>query len=332
MGEPIQIPLILVGLAAILCIGCAILSLFMVRYLTTYDSTVRRLQATSGELERVNRNLTETKNRLERLDSVKTDFITIASHELRTPLTQVRGYIDIMDAMNESGMINRDQVGNMAGNMRRAADRMERLIGDMLDVSQLDTNAMDLRFAQSTVESMMKQAIEPLTESINNRKLSLISRGLRSLPPVEADMQRLVQAFRNVVVNAVKYTPDGGSIEITGGLQKNPKTKQDEILIAIQDTGIGIDKRFHELIFEKFFRVGDPGLHSTGATKFMGAGPGLGLTIAKGVIQGHGGRIWIESPGEDTRNFPGSTVFITLPLRPPEDAKRVASFEQEKWS
>jgi signal transduction histidine kinase len=186
---------------------------------------------------------------------------------------------------------------------------------------------MDLRFAQTTAENVLRLSIEPLTENIKQRKLTLVARGLRGLPPIEADMQRLVQAFRNIVTNAIKYTPDGGRIDIIANLQQGAQTGKDEILIAIKDTGIGIDPKNHELIFEKFFRVSDPGLHSTGATKFMGAGPGLGLTIARGVIQGHGGRIWVESPGYDSEKLPGSTFYIILPVSPPKDARRVLPFE-----
>jgi signal transduction histidine kinase len=197
----------------------------------------------------------------------------------------------------------------------------------MLDVSQLGLDAMDLRFAQTTIDSVLRLAIEPLSESIKQRKLQLSARGLKDLPPIEADMQRLVQAFRNLVLNAIKYTPDGGRIDITAHLQKSESSRPDEIIVQIKDTGIGIDPKNHELIFEKFFRVADPGLHSTGATKFMGAGPGLGLTIARGVIQGHGGRISVESPGYDPEKLPGTTFYIYLPIIPPESAKRVAPFE-----
>ncbi len=114
---------------------------------------LRRREAEQAEL---NKDISATKEQLERLDSVKTDFITIASHELRTPLAQIRGYTDIMEAMNEQGMLDQDQIGGMTGNLRKAADRLENLIGAMLDVSQLDVNAMDLRFAQTTVESVMR--------------------------------------------------------------------------------------------------------------------------------------------------------------------------------
>jgi signal transduction histidine kinase len=205
---------------------------------------------------------------------------------------------------------------------------MEELIAAMLDVSQLDVNAMDLRFTQTTPETVIRMAIEPLADAIKQRKLSLSVRGLRGLPMIEADMQRLVQAIRNIVVNSIKFTPDGGRIEITA-MTKPAETPggKEQILIAITDTGVGIDKNNLDLIFEKFFRAYDPGLHSTGTYKFMGAGPGLGLTIAKGVIEGHGGRIWAESSGHSTETYPGATFYVLLPVNPPENARRVMTFE-----
>jgi signal transduction histidine kinase len=281
-------------------------------------SDLRRREAEQAQLART---ISATKEQLERLDNVKTDFITIASHELRTPLAQIRGYTDIMEAMNEQGMLDQDQMAGMTMNLRKAADRLENLIGAMLDVSQLDVNAMDLRFSQTSVEHCMRTAIEPLTDSVKQRKLMLSARGLRDLPPIQADMQRLVQAFRNVVLNAIKYTPDGGRIDISG------QTQDDSVIITIKDSGIGIDKENRELIFEKFFRAHDPSLHSTGATKFMGAGPGLGLTIARGVITAHGGKIWVESPGHDPETNPGSTFYISLPITPPEEAKDYTPYE-----
>lgn len=271
--------------------------------------------------------LQTTKGRLEQLDSVKTDFITIASHELRTPLAQISGYTDIVQALSEQGLMDTDQLQGIVGNLRKAIDRMEELIRNMLDVSQLDVNAMDLRFQKTTIENVIRLAIEPLHNDIFKRKQSLRARGLSGLPEIEADTKRLVQAFQNVVLNAVKFTPDGGRIEINGSLRNNPETKRDEIVVGISDEGVGIDSKNHQIIFEKFFRAHDPSLHSTGKTKFMGAGPGLGLTIAKGVIDGHGGRIWVESEGYDAKKMPGSTFYIVLPVKPPEDASGILHFE-----
>ncbi len=289
---------------------------------------VADLRHLNNSMARLNKELEATNKQMERLDTVKSDFVTIASHELRTPLAQVRGYTDIIDALNDQGMLDQDQTRGMVNNLRKATERMEELISAMLDVSQLDVNAMDLRFAQTTPETVIRMAIEPLTDAIKQRKLTLSARGLRGLPPIGADMQRLVQAFRNIVVNAIKFTPDGGRIEITGSIHPaETADEREQILIAITDTGVGIAKENLELIFQKFFRAYDPGLHSTGTYKFMGAGPGLGLTIARGVIEGHGGKIWAESPGHNMETCPGTTFYVLLPISPPEDARRVLPFE-----
>jgi signal transduction histidine kinase len=137
-----------------------------------------------------------------------------------------------------------------------------------------------------------------------------------------------VQAVRNIVVNAIKFTPDGGRIEITGNIRPaNRAGEKDHVLIAISDSGVGIDKDNLELIFRKFYRTFDPTLHSTGAYKFMGAGPGLGLTIAKGIIEGHGGEIWAESTAHNMETFPGTTFYILLPVTPPETVGRVKPLE-----
>lgn len=287
------------------------------------------LRHLNDTMRTLNKGLESAKEELQKLDSVKTDFITIASHELRTPLAQIRGYTDIIEALNEQGILDQEQLKTMTANLRKATERTEELISAMLDVSQLDVNAMDLSFAQTTLESVIRLAVEPLTDVIRQRKLTLAARGLRGLPPVQADMQRLVQALRNVIVNAIKFTPDGGKIDIAATLQNADSTSgRDNILLSIRDTGVGIAKENLELIFQKFYRTYDPSLHSTGAYKFQGAGPGLGLTIAKGVISGHGGKIWAESAGYDERACPGTTFYIALPVSPPEDARRVLPFEE----
>ncbi|MFQ3566686.1 MAG: ATP-binding protein [Aggregatilineales bacterium] len=287
------------------------------------------LRSLNAEMRTLNQTLEAAKEQVEKLDSVKTDFITVASHELRTPLAQIRGYTDILDALNEQEAIDRDQIAAMVVNLRSAAERMDELIAAMLDVSQLDVDAMDLHFAETSVEAVVRAAVEPLIDVLRSRKLTLSARGVRSLPLIQADAQRLVQALRNVVVNAIKFTPDGGRIEITGSRQpaETPDTAE-QVLITIADTGVGIARENQELIFSKFFRAYDPALHSSGAYKFMGAGPGLGLTIARGVIEGHGGRIWVESSGYDVEALPGSTFYILLPVSPPETARRVAAFDR----
>ena len=137
-----------------------------------------------------------------------------------------------------------------------------------------------------------------------------------ALPSLRGDYRRLVQAFANLIGNAIKYTPDHGTVTIEGTIIPGGDGAE-FVEVVIADTGIGIEPQFHQLIFEKFFRIGDPELHSTGMTKFKGAGPGLGLHIAKGVIEAHGGSIWVESEGEDEERLPGSRFHVILPTVPP---------------
>jgi signal transduction histidine kinase len=128
------------------------------------------------------------------------------------------------------------------------------------------------------------------------------------------------------VINAIKYTPDGGTITISGKeLPLSSELPKGGIEIVVSDTGIGIDPRFKELIFAKFYQTGELALHSSGKTKFKGGGPGLGLAIARGIVEAHHGKLWVESPGYDETNCPGSQFHVVLPLRladrpqPPKD-------------
>lgn len=274
------------------------------------------LNGQNEKIRRLNDDLRQQNDRLEIMDKVKTDFITIASHELRTPLTQVKGYADILAAMNEENILTREQTREIIGHINRASLQLEKLISAMLDASQLDVDGMRLTFVQTRLDTVLRLATEPLYQALRERRLNLQIQDVEDIPPIYADFKRLVQAFSNLMGNAVKYTPDGGTISVTATILPG----QDEITryveVIVSDSGIGIDKKYQDLIFEKFFRIGDPQLHSTGNTKFMGAGPGLGLPIARGVIEGHGGRIWVESDGHDPDNLPGSKFHVILPVKP----------------
>lgn len=274
------------------------------------------LNSQNEKIRYLNDDLRQQNDRLEIMDKVKTDFITIASHELRTPLTQVKGYADILAAMNEENILTREQTREIIGHINRASLQLEKLISAMLDASQLDVNGMRLTFVQTRLDTVLRLATEPLYQALRERRLTLHINNVEEIPPIYADFKRLVQAFSNLMGNAVKYTPDGGTISVMAAILPGEDQMTRFVEVIVADTGIGIDKKYQDLIFEKFFRIGDPQLHSTGSTKFMGAGPGLGLPIAKGVIEGHGGRIWVESDGHDPENLPGSKFHVILPVKP----------------
>ncbi len=287
---------------------------------------VSDLKSLNADITDLNDELTRTNRRLEKLDAAKTNFIQIASHELRTPLTQVRGYADIMADAVQSGSPTPAQMAQISQGISRASVRLEEIISAMLDASQIDIEALSLRLTMLSVTTVVRMAVDNYSSAIQQRRQTLTVGDLEGLPPIEGDLQRLCQAFSNIIGNCVKYTPDGGSIAIAGRTLRemgNNKAEKEFVEITIADTGIGIDPDDLELVFEKFYRVGSPDLHSTGATKFKGAGPGLGLPIARGVIRAHGGRVWAESPGHNETTFPGSTFHIVLPISMPQAAANV---------
>jgi len=287
---------------------------------------VSDLKALNADMTDLNDELVRTNRRLEKLDAAKTNFIQIASHELRTPLTQVRGYADIMADAVQTGTPTPAQMAQISQGISRASVRLEEIISAMLDASQIDIEALSLRLTMLSVTTVVRMAADNYNSAIQQRRQTLTVQDLEGLPPIEGDLQRLCQAFSNIIGNCVKYTPDGGSLAIAGRPLREPGghgTVNEFIEITIADTGIGIDPDDLELVFEKFYRVGSPDLHSTGSTKFKGAGPGLGLPIARGVIRAHGGRVWVESPGHNETTFPGSTFHIVLPVSMPEAAANI---------
>lgn len=280
---------------------------------------VSDLRSANTSITDLNAELTESNRRLEKLDKAKTDFIEIASHELRTPLTQVRGYSDILADMVQQGGFVAAHMNQISQGITRASVRLEQIISAMLDVSRIDAQTLDIRTASISVAAAVKMAVDNYKEAIHDRKMSVQVVELDGLPHVQGDLQRLCQAFGNLVGNAIKFTPDSGSITISGRTLEADGNGHSQTFVEVMfaDTGIGIDAPDQGLIFEKFYRVGAVELHSTGSTKFKGAGPGLGLPIAKGVIQAHGGKIWVESPGHDEARMPGSTFHVVLPVARP---------------
>jgi signal transduction histidine kinase len=182
----------------------------------------------------------------------------------------------------------------------------------MLDVSRIDSNTLYLRKSEMQLAPVVQKVQKVFTPDLKDRHIELTLQGLSGLPKLKGDPEMLQKAFYQVIMNSIKYTPDGGAVFVTG--QYKNGVEPPHLEVTIRDTGIGIDP--HELphIFNKFSQTGDVMLHSSGKTKFKGGGLGMGLVIARGIIEAHGGRIWAESVGHDEKNFPGSTFFISLPV------------------
>ena len=269
---------------------------------------VQNLRELNVELKKANEELAHT-------DRTKTNFIQIASHELKTPLTQVQGYADILSStdvtdLRDPAFIQQCTRGIVTGTMR-----MNEIVDSLLDVARLDAEIMSLHLQPVSLNHIVKRVLEQLPEAVTERKQTIHLEGFSTVPEIKADRERLQQVLLNVIGNAIKYTPDGGTITVSAEMPDSVNDLQ-VVQVVVRDTGIGIDLEDQQRIFNKFYRVGDPSLHSTGKTKFKGAGPGLGLTIAKGIVEAHGGRIWVQSEGHDEQNYPGSAFFILLPVDP----------------
>ncbi|MBI4730750.1 MAG: HAMP domain-containing histidine kinase [Chloroflexi bacterium] len=278
----------------------------------------------------ISNELVDVQTKLERLDRSKSSFISVAAHELKTPLTLIEGYTSMMRDIAKSGNGGDGQLDSLIDGVNTGIRRLRSIVDDMIDVSLIDNNLLSLNFQPILLNQIFTLIHNELTESIETRQLIF---DLQEFPGSDvmffADPERLYQAFRNILSNAIKYTPDGGRVAIAGRILPG------FIEVTVTDTGIGISAQDQETIFEKFGQLGNVSLHSSGKTKFKGGGPGLGLPIARGIVDAHGGTIWVESEGHDEKKCPGSTFHILLPVRTePPDPKIAKLFgvdsKQEK--
>lgn len=266
----------------------------------SFDVMTDNLQQRTLELERANAALAK-------IDKTKSDFIQIAAHELRTPLTLLSGYSQILTA--KAGA-NAD-LEPLAKGMNEGSARMLEVVNSMLDISRIDSNTLKILPEDTRLETVMNKVQRTFKHAWGERKLTLVTNGLAEMPPVYVDPDLMYKMLYHLVMNAIKYTPDGGKITVSAHIMENPR----EVEILVCDTGIGINQADHQLIFEKFYQTGEVQVHSSGRTKFKGGGPGLGLAIVRGVVEAHGGRVWVESLGHDEVNCPGSCFIVRIPLK-----------------
>lgn len=270
-----------------------------------FDEMTVRLQERTIQLEEKN----ET---LKKIDKTKTNFIQISAHELRTPLTLIMGYSQML----EQDLKKDPEMQKLAQGILEGAERMTDVVDSMLDVSRIDSNALVLRRTSVQMEPIMRGVQKEFASALEERNIHFNAKGLEGLPSITADPDMLKKVFYHLVMNAIKYTPDGGDVKVSGRYVNGSEPPQLEVTVS--DTGIGVDQGMHELIFQKFHQTGEVLLHSSGKTKFKGGGPGLGLAIARGIVQAHGGRLWVESPGHDEEKLPGSKFIVSLPAQKKE--------------
>ena len=236
--------------------------------------------------------------RLKQLERMRMDFVANVTHEIRTPLSAIIGYIE---TLQHGAVQDREQTDRFLQTAHNNALRLNRLVDDLLTLSNIEMGEIKMQFREVAVAEVMEEVLKTVAPQAAAKKITLAADFPEGVPPVLADRDRVFQIFLNILDNAVKFTPEGGAIKITAA-QKDAETAS----VRINDTGIGIPKNDLPRLGERFYRVEKTRSRDSGGT-------GLGLSIVKHLMAAHGGRAEIDSaPGQ------GTTVSLFFPVFIPE--------------
>jgi two-component system phosphate regulon sensor histidine kinase PhoR len=229
--------------------------------------------------------------RLRRLEAVRRDFIANISHELRTPLASIQS---LAETLHDGALEDRGAANRFLDLMQTEIDTMNQTLRELLELSQIESGEVPFTLQPVEPAAVCADAVRRIQMLAQRNGLTLENRCPADLPQVSADSARVEQAMLNLLHNAVKFTPSGGSITVSA------QALEKEVRFSIRDTGVGISKDNLPRIFERFYKAD---------RSRSGGGTGLGLSIARHIIEGHGGRIWAEST-----EGKGSTFFFSLPI------------------
>ena len=231
--------------------------------------------------------------KLRELGAMKDDFVALVSHELRTPLTSIRGYLELVLDGKSSGLTKEN--GEFLGIVDRNAARLERLVDDLLFMARLGSGKLELSLEDTDLAALARESVGAATPRATAQAVKLECE-VDEVPPVRGDPGRLGQLLDNLISNAVKFTPDGGSVDVRVFPQNG------DVAVEVVDTGIGISSNEQSQLFQKFFRTSAAGERAI-------QGTGLGLSISKAIVEAHHGRIELESE----ENI-GTTIRVLLPI------------------
>lgn len=274
------------------------------------EAQARYTQEVVARLESRVRQLEHYNELLYRLDKMKESFIQLTAHELRTPLTLVHGYQRLLEESPQfKHLLQQDNNTRLLmEGLTASIERMQAAVNEILTVSRVMTEQIELSIGPLDLGYVAHKVLKSYAAALQERSLHIFFQRAEWPERVYGDWELLELALSTLVSNAIKYTPDDGQIALRA--QVDDQT----VRISVKDSGIGIDPIEHNSIFERFHTAGNPQLHSTSKTTYLGGGLGLGLAVCRGIIEAHGGRVWVESPGCDPRQFPGSEFIIVLPL------------------
>ncbi len=255
-----------------------------------YDERVQ--VSGSDELGQLAGRFNRMAERLEQTESMRRQLIGDVSHELRTPLTAIGGYMEgLIDGVLPVTPETFEQV-------RMEASRLSRLVDDLQELSRVEAGSYRLDIHPVMISMLVETTIKRLQYQYDEKHVTLTRNLASDLAPVLADEDRVTQVLTNLIGNALAYTPSGGEVVVSAAKIYG------EMQLSVKDSGIGIPAESLTNIFDRFYRV------DKSRSRAAGGGSGIGLTIAKHMVEAHAGRIWVESAGEGQ----GSTFFFTLPF------------------
>jgi len=225
---------------------------------------------------------------LERLNRLKSEFVSLVSHEFRTALVGISGFSEMI----RDEEVTLDEAKSYAGDINKDAERLNRMINDMLDLDRIEAGRLTLHLQQADLSSLLEDAANRARASSARH---FIVCNFEGRPMIQCDPDRIAQVIANLLSNAVKYSPDGGEIVVTSTMRGG------QVDVSVRDHGLGIAPEFIKRLFSRYER------YEKSASKILGTG--LGLAITRQIVEMHGGRIWVESePGK------GSDFHFTLPM------------------
>jgi PAS domain S-box-containing protein len=266
----------------------------MKRQQSQLQALLAKERVARADAEAAREELAMHNERLRELDRLKDEFISLVSHELRTPLTSIRGYLELL-LDGGAGELTEDQSRFLAV-VDRNSKRLMHLVGDLLFLAQVEAGKLTLEIGGVDLESVVADAVEAAKPLADEKGIELRS-AVSSTPPMVGDRGRLAQVLDNLVSNGLKFTNDGGSVDV------EVSSSNGEAILEVRDTGMGIAPAEQKLLFDRFFR-------SSEATERAIPGTGLGLTIVKAIVERHEGTIEVESASGE-----GTTMRVRLPVR-----------------
>lgn len=248
--------------------------------------------AGEDELAQFSVRFNQMAEKLEQVEAMRRRLIGDVSHELRTPLTAIKGS---MEGLIDGVLPPTQETYEL---IHAEANRLNRLVDDLQELSRVEARAYELDLRPVDVSSLVQTVAKRLSSPAASKRISLDIQAAPDLPPVRADEDRTVQVLTNLTGNALQYTPVGGKVTLSA------KRANGEVQISVHDTGVGIPPEHQAHIFDRFYRV------DKSRSRQAGGGSGIGLTIARALIEAQGGRIWVESEGTGK----GATFTFTLPV------------------